>query len=166
MPPQPPQDSYNGYKDYNNSKDNGTYSSHPNLVGNKPNMNGHHRRLPPVPNKPSVLKMGGWRQSSLPEEHNPPGYHRKYEPLQPSERHSFINKATDQPPPAPAPTTGGSHRRMKPVTPTKPSTLSFRQSSALNGSAGYSLFGTTQFQMPKVRTSRDIIQKNHLELIK
>ena len=59
---------------------NGTYSSHPNLVnGGQRGQNGglQHRRLPPLPNKPSALKVGQWRQSSLPEEHNPPGYHRK-----------------------------------------------------------------------------------------
>jgi hypothetical protein len=71
-----------------------TYSSHPNLIG-RPNgvvVNGggngvgHHRKLPPLPNKPSALKMGQWRQSSLPEEHNPPGHARHIQPLQPSDR--------------------------------------------------------------------------------
>ncbi len=81
---------------------------------------------------------------------------RNHEPLQPSERHNF-NKATSDRPPPPAPSGppvgggGGAHsRRMKPMTPTKPSTLSFRQSSALNGSTpNYAVFGATQFQMPK-----------------
>ena len=45
---------------------------------------------------------------------------------------------------------GVRHRRLKPLTPTKPSSLSFRQSSALNGSPSYALFGTQPFQMPKV----------------
>ena len=40
------------------------------------------RRLPPLPNKPSSLKLGQWRQSSLPEEHNPPGFHHPVPPLQ------------------------------------------------------------------------------------
>ena len=77
---------------------------------------------------------------------------RNHEPLQPSERHNF-NKATSDMPPPPAPSGPGGDRsrRMKPLTPTKPSTLSFRQSSALNGSPNYGIFGATQFQMPKER---------------
>ena len=127
----------NQYAGYNGHVlNNGTYSSHPNLRQ-------QHRKLPATPNKPSSLRLGGggggggggmWRQSSLPEQHNPPGGQaaRDVQPLQPSERH---------------------HRRLKPLTPTKPSTLSFRQSSALNGSPSYALFGAQPFQMPKVNSS-------------
>ena len=89
------QDMYNGYAPHgkpgngnipngaatntnaNNTNADGTYSSHPNLVGNGRPNGLLHRRLPPLPAKPSVLKFGQWRQSSLPEEHNPPGYQRK-----------------------------------------------------------------------------------------
>jgi len=120
---------YAGYNGY--AEQNGTYSSHPNLQTKRPNQHNQHRQLPALPKQPSALKLNMWRQSSLPEEHNPPGTARDVQPLQPSER----------------------HRRLKPLTPTKPSTLSFRQSSTLNGSPSYTLFGTQPFQMPKVNSS-------------
>ena len=101
-----------------------------------------NRRLPPIPNKPSSLKLGQWRQSSLPEEHNPPGHSHNLAPFQSFDRH-----------PDPQEDWHDRYRRLKPLTPTKPSTLSFRQSSALNGSPSYALFGNLPFQMPKVNAS-------------
>lgn len=158
------------YAGYNGTaKQNGTYSSHPNLMqaeraasqdfhqtwplGNPSKQpcqpwqrpttqtNPHnHRKLPALPKQPSSIKLQTWRQSSLPERRNPPGYEFEVPVLAPSEMH-------------PVNDTGDRHRRIKPPTPTKPSTLSFRQSSTMNGSSGYPLFSTQPYQMPKVNAS-------------
>merc|ERR550519_81180 len=75
---------YVGYCSKDTAFHNGTYSSHPNLNQNKNQQQNQHRKLPATPNKPSSLRLGVWRQSSLPEEHNPPGQGREIQPLQPS----------------------------------------------------------------------------------
>lgn len=70
----------------------------------------NHRKLPALPKQASSLKLQTWRQSSLPERHNPPG-HFDVPQLGPSEKHMVREPGL---------------RRLKPLTPTKPSTLSFR----------------------------------------
>ena len=138
------------------AQQNGFHSSQPNLqsaqtqtkpVNNNNNINHNkqHRQLPAVPKQASQLKMSGmWRQSSLPEQCNPPGH------------------GQNVPPPAPTQPPQPQHRRYKPVTPTKPSTLSLRQSynnHLNNGTAAatalnYSFFGPGHsYQMPKLNCS-------------
>ena len=132
------------------SQQNGTqYSSHPNLpttqakqhpLANGAANGGHHnggpkqhRQLPAVPKQPSALKLVNWRQSSLPEQRNPPGY--------------------DDPDITPGPPLHHSvaPRRLKPCTPTKPSTLSLRQSTShMNGTHN---LGGHPYQMPKLNCS-------------
>ena len=121
----------------------GTYSSHPNLqtqpAGHQtqpaPPLTKQHRQLPVVPKQPSALKLSQWRQSSLPEQRNPPGLDHDIPlipPFQPSERHN--------------------HRRLKPVTPTKPSSLALRQSTNHNMMNG-SMFTHFPYQMPSLNCS-------------
>ena len=130
------------------SQQNGTYSNHPNLpttqpkqhpLGNGSAVGAHHpnggpkqhRQLPAVPKQPSALKLVNWRQSSLPEQRNPPGYDDHDLDPAPPLQHS---------------------RRLKPSTPTKPSTLSLRQSTShMNGSHNYG--GPLPYQMPKLSCS-------------
>lgn len=140
-----PNPNYAGYNGF--AMENGTYSSHPNLrpgpvqgTGESHSRGHSNRKLPAIPMQPSALKLSQWRQSSLPEEHNPPGLQRDVQPLQPSEKHQPLQSSER-------------HRRQKPMTPTKPSTLSFRQSSTMNGSPSFTLFGTQPFQMPKLNNS-------------
>ena len=88
-----------------------------------------------VPKQPSALKLSQWRQSSLPEQRNPPGLDQDIPlipPLQSSERHT--------------------HRRLKPVTPTKPSSLALRQSTNQNMMNG-SMFAHFPYQMPTLNCS-------------
>ena len=134
------------------AQQNGFHSSQPNLQSaqtqTKPvnnNSSKQHRQLPAVPKQASQLKMSMWRQSSLPEQRNPPGHGHDAPP-----------------PPAPTQPSQTQHRRYKPVTPTKPSTLSLRQSynhPLNNGNAAatalnYSFFGAGHsYQMPKLNCS-------------
>ncbi len=135
------------------SQQNGTYSSHPNLpttqtktqapcngalVGGQPNGGlKQHRQLPAVPKQPSALKLVNWRQSSLPEQRNPPGY----------DDHDITDLT-----PGPPLQHSGVPRRLKPSTPTKPSTLSLRQSTShMNGIHNYN--GAHPYQMPKLNCS-------------
>lgn len=74
-----------------------------------------------------------WRQSSLPERQNPPGLDFDA----PSENHMVRD-------------VGDRQRRLKPITPTKPSTLSFRQSSLNGPPSSYAIFPNQPYQMPKV----------------
>ena len=135
------------------SQQNGTYSSHPNLPTTQTKQqasvpNGgpkQHRQLPAVPKQPSALKLVNWRQSSLPEQRNPPGYDHDIPhvpPFQPSEHHYNHHSS-------------GMPRRLKPSTPTKPSTLSLRQSTShhMNGNHNSALFGAHSYQMPKLNCS-------------
>ena len=127
------------------AQQNGTYSSHPNLQTQPaaqpqpppaaPLQTKQHRQLPVVPKQPSALKLSQWRQSSLPEQRNPPGLDHDIPlipPFQPSERHT--------------------QRRLKPVTPTKPSSLALRQSTNHNMMNG-SMFGHFPYQMPSLNCS-------------
>ena len=127
----------------NVAQQNGTYSSHPNLQTQSKQQSTtttttttkQHRQLPAVPKQPSSLKLSSWRQSSLPEKWNPPGQEADTVPVIPPHPH---------------------HRRIKPITPTKPSTLSLRQSTShMNGSApsqNYNLLFPV-YQMPKLNCS-------------
>ena len=130
------------------AQQNGTYSSHPNLQTQQSQslqqqqqqqQAKQHRQLPQVPKKPSALKLNMWRQSSLPEQRNPPGLDHDIPvipPFQSSERHP--------------------HRRLKPVTPTKPSTLSLRQSAnhnMINGTQSRSQYGSFPYQLPSLNCS-------------
>ena len=133
---------------------NGTYSSHPNLISTTQAKqvnnnttttinNTKHRQLPAVPRQPSSLKLSTWRQSSLPEQRNPPGH--------------------DPDIPAPASDRLNNQRRYQPPTPAKPSTLSIRQSNtshlhsagaSAHAALNYSFFGNGQsYQMPKLNCS-------------
>ena len=131
------------------SQQNGTYSSHPNLpstqpkqhpIGNGAAVGAHHpngglkqhRQLPAVPKQPSALKLVNWRQSSLPEQKNPPGYDDHDLDPAPPLQHS---------------------RRLKPSTPTKPSTLSLRQSTSHMNGGSNNYGGPLPYQMPKLSCS-------------
>ena len=131
------------------SQQNGTYSSHPNLpstqpkqhpIGNGAAVGAHHpngglkqhRQLPAVPKQPSALKLVNWRQSSLPEQRNPPGYDDHDLDPAPPLQHS---------------------RRLKPSTPTKPSTLSLRQSTSHMNGGSNNYGGPLPYQMPKLSCS-------------
>ena len=136
------------------SQQNGTYSSHPNLpttqtkqhnpgngavVGGQPNGGPkQHRQLPAVPKQPSALKLVNWRQSSLPEQRNPPGY----------DDHDISDLPTGAPLQH-----SGAPRRLKPSTPTKPSTLSLRQSTSHMNGGSHNYGGPLPYQMPKLSCS-------------
>jgi len=150
---------------YGGIRQNGTYSSHPNLPTFDPQTHpsqlpafppieppamqkmaplprppagqgGSHRKLPALPKQPSSLKLQTWRQSSLPERQNPPGLDFDVPLCAPSENHMARDVADRQ-------------RRLKPITPTKPSTLSFRQSSLNGPPTSFAIFPNQPYQMPK-----------------
>jgi len=91
------------------------------------NLIRQHRQLPVVPG--SINSFA--HQHSLPEEYSDPYL-----------RESYSSKISSY---------------LKPLVPIKPSSLSIRQSSTLNGSPGYNLIGAPHFQMPKVSDSPTVI---------
>jgi hypothetical protein len=86
-----------------------------------------HRQLPVVPGYTKSFA----HQHSLPEEYSDPYL-----------RESYSSKISSY---------------LKPLVPIKPSSLSLRQSSTLNGSPSYTLIGAPHFQMPKVSDSPTVI---------